>query len=202
MKKVFLSLIAIALFSAVGFAQLTIAGSPHDLRLQAWNAGGEICIACHTPHNAVVDYPLWNHGNGAAPAAFTFYTSTTMDAIEVAPNGSSLQCLACHDGTVGMDNYTGLNGVAGGTPARVMTGAAVVGTDLTNDHPVSFTWVAEAGLNPTTDPGPGTPTIADALEGGTKVQCASCHDVHDNTVTPFLRISNTGSALCLTCHNK
>jgi predicted CXXCH cytochrome family protein len=36
-----------------------------------------------------------------------------------------------------------------------------------------------------------------------KMQCATCHDVHDNsTYRPFLRASTTQSALCLACHGK
>jgi len=34
------------------------------------------------------------------------------------------------------------------------------------------------------------------------MECASCHDVHDNGIAPFLRLSNDASAMCLTCHNK
>jgi predicted CXXCH cytochrome family protein len=37
---------------------------------------------------------------------------------------------------------------------------------------------------------------------GPSVECASCHDPHNNTNATFLRISNTGSAVCLACHNK
>lgn len=33
------------------------------------------------------------------------------------------------------------------------------------------------------------------------VECASCHDPHSDNVT-FLRIANTGSAVCLACHTK
>lgn len=33
------------------------------------------------------------------------------------------------------------------------------------------------------------------------VECASCHDPHSSNAT-FLRISNSQSAVCLTCHNK
>lgn len=33
------------------------------------------------------------------------------------------------------------------------------------------------------------------------VECASCHDPHSNNTT-FLRIANTGSAVCLACHIK
>jgi len=33
------------------------------------------------------------------------------------------------------------------------------------------------------------------------VECGSCHDPHTSTAT-FLRIANTGSAVCLACHSK
>ena len=33
------------------------------------------------------------------------------------------------------------------------------------------------------------------------VECASCHDPHTSNAT-FLRIPNTGSAVCLACHVK
>ena len=38
--------------------------------------------------------------------------------------------------------------------------------------------------------------------GGDQVECASCHDVHDDTNEPFLIESNAGSAICVDCHNK
>ena len=34
------------------------------------------------------------------------------------------------------------------------------------------------------------------------VECASCHDPHNSTNSTFLRISNAGSAVCLSCHVK
>lgn len=34
------------------------------------------------------------------------------------------------------------------------------------------------------------------------VECASCHDPHTDVNPTFLRISNTGSAVCLACHIK
>ena len=37
---------------------------------------------------------------------------------------------------------------------------------------------------------------------GGKVQCASCHDPHNNTNEPFLTKTNDGSQLCFTCHAK
>jgi cytochrome c peroxidase len=83
------------------------------------------------------------------------------------------------------------------------------GLDLTNTHPISFVYnSALAAL----DPGVKDPNVATTSLGGTiaqdlldangKVQCASCHEVHDQTIYRFGKISNAGSALCLTCHNK
>lgn len=43
------------------------------------------------------------------------------------------------------------------------------------------------------------------LGTGPSVECASCHDPHVADTTDrktFLRIANTGSAVCLACHNK
>jgi predicted CXXCH cytochrome family protein len=35
-----------------------------------------------------------------------------------------------------------------------------------------------------------------------KVECGSCHNVHDPQYPGFLRKSNAASALCTTCHIK
>jgi predicted CXXCH cytochrome family protein len=41
--------------------------------------------------------------------------------------------------------------------------------------------------------------------GGTAqpfVECASCHDPHNNSIGTFLRVANVDSAVCLACHTK
>ena len=76
------------------------------------------------------------------------------------------------------------------------------GLDLSNDHPIAMTYPTSAQdplFNTPLDPLGGWPDIP--LFGG-KVECASCHDVHDPGLVPFLRTSNTASALCLRCHIK
>ena len=41
------------------------------------------------------------------------------------------------------------------------------------------------------------------IETSTDVECGTCHDVHNATnIENLLWISNAGSTLCLTCHNK
>ncbi|WP_457670659.1 cytochrome c3 family protein [Thiolapillus sp.] len=208
------SLIMAGLTFAIPATAGTIIGSKHDFSTSAW-AGGEICIVCHTPHNAttITDAPLWNHEVTAA--TFTTYTSPTFDgdATIGQPDGSSVLCLSCHDGTVAVDSF-------GGNPPPIgvlVVPPANLGTDLSNDHPISFTYdaalaAADPGLfDPTTTSvtiGTGAKTktgpISDIMLLSGKLQCASCHDVHNGfTDGPkLLRISNAGSALCMACHDK
>ncbi len=195
----------------------TIVGSAHDFQGKGWS-GGEICVACHTPHNSdttVAEAPLWNHE--LTVATFTPYTSTTgtLDATVGQPDGTSKLCLSCHDGTVALDSFGGATG------ATTIGGGKNLGTDLTNDHPISMTFDAALATTDGTlfDPTVKTVTIGEGTQSKTgtlaavmlsanKVQCTSCHDVHNtNTVAgnpgkPLLKVSKTGSALCLACHNK
>jgi predicted CXXCH cytochrome family protein len=193
MIKFLFTLLFVATIATVGFAQIT--GTKHDFKAQAWS-GGEICKACHTPHNAkaVTGAVLWNHR--VSVATYTTYTSSTMNATMGQPDGTSKLCLSCHDGTVALEDFGSVT-----TGTIKITGTALVGTDLSNDHPVSFTYdaalvTADKGLKAVTDP-----NVAPLLFSG-KVECASCHDVHGTGIAKLLRVSNAGSALCLTCHIK
>ena len=191
----------------------TIVGSAHDFSAETW-AGGEICVVCHTPHSAPgTDGPLWNRAD-YTPGAFTMYPSggTIQGTIDATPTGTSVLCLSCHDGTVAIDSF-------GGATGTVFVGAlnpdALLATDLTDDHPVSITYAPglDTELNATsasvTFGDGGTGTVADLLDTGDKVQCSSCHDVHNTESVagePYLlRVDNTGTSgsdLCLACHGK
>ena len=181
-----------------------IVGTAHDFSSKNWNPTGEICVVCHTPHNAdttVTNAPLWNHE--VTTATFTPYTSATLDATTGQPNGVSKLCLSCHDGTVAIDNF---GGTTNGT--HFISGGEKLGTDLSNDHPVSFTYDTALSttdgelFDPATQPSGLGGTISDDLLVGGKVECASCHDVHGTPNDHLLLIDNSGSALCLTCHDK
>jgi len=202
MKKFNVLLVSIFVFATtLSFGQ--IAGTAHDFSGQAWNSTGEICIVCHTPHNAsgVAGAPLWNHSTTST--VFTLYTSGTMDAVAGQPSASSLLCLSCHDGTVALENFSGTT-----TGTNMIAGPFLVGTNLSNDHPISITYdaalaTADGGLfNPTTTNSGMGSTITNDMLISNQLQCASCHDVHGTAYTSLLRVSNAGSALCLTCHNK
>ena len=199
-----------------GFASAgSINGTAHDFTAQAWS-GGQICVACHTPHGgntSISTAPLWNHA--VTTATYTVYSTPTLTATVGQPDGVSKLCLSCHDGTVALDSF---GGTTGGT---LMTGSKAVGAastgSLANDHPISFTYddtlaTADGALFPPSSTNvtigatgrQKTGTIANTILFAGKVQCASCHDVH-NTFTDsskLLRVSMNGSKLCLTCHNK
>ena len=180
--------------AAPGIAQIT--GTDHDMSAQAWS-GGQICIVCHTPHNAKAGYqPLWNH-QVTGTAAFTLYNSATLNATIGQPASDSKLCLSCHDGTVALENFGTVT-----TGTTFIVGGKNVGTDLSNDHPISFAYnaalvTADGGLK---DPATaGLPRFGAAKD---QLECSTCHNVHSNANSPFLRLSNAASALCLKCHNK
>ncbi|MEW6374957.1 MAG: cytochrome c3 family protein [Thermodesulfobacteriota bacterium] len=180
-------------------SQAGIAGTPHDLSGRGWGTN-QICVFCHTPHNSASGVnqivPLWNHGTTAA--TFTLYSSPSLNAVPGQPAGNSKSCLSCHDGTVAIDTY----GTRTGT--NFVSGSALLGTDLSNDHPISFTYdaalaSADGGLVTPVD---ATKVVTGIPLYGGKLECASCHNAHDNANGDFLRNTNAGSALCFKCHNK
>jgi predicted CXXCH cytochrome family protein len=199
---VFFTILLMIGVSGVSYAQIT--GSVHDFSIYGWS-GGQMCNVCHTPHSAdvsVANAPLWNHE--VTTATYTVYNSPTLDATDLAqPDAASKLCLSCHDGTVAIDSY------GGNTGTNFITGADSIGIDLSDDHPVTFTYDDALA---TTDPGLHMPSVTLTGLGGTiqndllfnnSLECASCHDVHNSVPNPsLLRISNANSAICLTCHNK
>lgn len=214
MKRTVLIALAFLVVAAAANAQGTVVGSKHDLSANL-PTSQRVCVFCHTPHQPngppIFDVdPLWNHTLSVV-ASYGVYDSVTFDGsatITDLGGGTAVSnlCLSCHDGTVGLGSILNEPNIATGeeTPtnaATLISGSALIGTDLTNDHPVNFTYdaalvTADGELNdPTVAP------ISDWLFGGT-LQCASCHDVHDPTNIPFLRTSNVNSALCTTCHVK
>lgn len=184
-------------------AQAAIDGSLHDLgsltTLGTTNA--QICVSCHTPHNANATQlaPLWNRTSSTA--TFSIYTSDTLDTTPGQPGGVSLACLSCHDGTIALSSMTNNPQLVTFTaPAAVMTGGALLGNDLRDDHPITIAYPAVVAEFNQPD---GNGYVNGELPiFSTGVECASCHNPHDNTIAPFLRKANTNSGLCTTCHNK
>lgn len=106
-------------------------------------------------------------------------------------------------------SYTGTGGgtMSGGLP--------FLGTDLRNDHPVAITYETARAAKPlefttqlvtgakiTVGSGANPVPLFGASAATATVECSSCHNAHNNSLGNFLRKSNSGSAICLSCHIK
>lgn len=227
----FFRILAPALASVVLYAippAQGIDGTAHDLSITGLNSvttTTRTCVFCHAPHNPGGSsklIPDWNHVTTSA--TFTMYNASShpeanlKGTVDSQPTGPSLVCLSCHDGTVsvgsllvapidgGNDTYLSPRGGVSPTTGRISSGPALVGTDLSNEHPIAITYQdnLDAGLQPAATL-VGVRLYPENVTGA-KVQCASCHDVHNygtpGTTAPFLRATMTGSFLCRTCHKK
>ena len=210
----------------------------------------QVCVFCHTPHGAetLPGAPLWNRKQSGA--TYTPYSSSSLEAnaaeLASGPGGTSKLCLSCHDGTMAISNVNVLNGqgpatvaLTGAGPGGTMppsTGAGTgftrhLGVNLTNDHPISFTYDAALatadgelrtpdGTNVGTRVAGVNPKPKLPLENG-QMQCATCHDPHlrETDATKgsgkFLRgnrfqfsapaggtYAATDDIICLACHDK
>jgi HAMP domain-containing protein len=207
----------------------------------------QICAFCHTPHGATKapKAPLWNRN--LSKATYKTYTSGSLDAIDLGqPRAKSKLCLSCHDGTLALGEVNVLNRVE--FPKVDFTGPGIgpgdtipqglgettgftrkIGVDLTNDHPISFTFDSAQAARDGELYDPSVVTQVHNRVRGEKaplvpleenrVECISCHDPHirdtSNQNIKFLRVNRfqqsdpvAGSfdanrdIICLACHNK
>jgi len=106
-------------------------------------------------------------------------------------------------------------GAASGGASNMMNGGLpFLGGDLRNDHPVAIVYetaraskpaefVAQQVSGSVISVGTSAPLpLYGASAATATVECASCHNAHNNSLGNFLRKANTGSAMCLSCHIK
>ncbi|MEQ1837719.1 MAG: hypothetical protein ABL858_05195 [Candidatus Nitrotoga sp.] len=186
--------------------------------------------------------PIWNRKLGGPYQTYTSKSMDSVVILGQPqleqPGGSSKLCLSCHDGTLAIGNVNVANGISerNGLPGqnialnidgvrqtdgsfmREGAGATTgftrrLGTDLTNDHPISITFNAaqaarDGELRPLTPdanqrwPDNATPVVGvrtaashpkiklETPPGGgaqsAQVQCATCHDPHIRESDPAL----------------
>ncbi len=213
-RVLFLLLLA-AVAGGAGSAWAGIAQTKHNL--SATGPGSikatsedEICIFCHFPHGGNPAEPLWNHT--LSGETYTPYSSGTLFAAAPGqPSGRSKLCLSCHDGTVAVGSVQhmprgggGAGVIAGLESTLVVAGSSfVLGTDLSDDHPVSIVFdTGNSELAPV--------SVLEAngikLDENGQIQCGSCHNPHSSVYPKFLRKPFTeggyGAVLCRTCHDK
>jgi len=196
---------AVAVCSFALAQPASVVDSPHNL-----SAGGpgpvrasmedQVCIFCHAPHNATPVQPLWNR---VMPTeAYTIYTSRALEAQPDQPTGMSKLCLSCHDGTIALGMVASLSTpiVMSGSVSTIPEGSGHIGTDLSDDHPISFRYDATlANRNPRVKD-PALLPQGVRLDSNGELQCTSCHDAHNNSLGKFLVVRNDASQLCTSCH--
>ena len=183
-------------------AQSDIAKTVHNLTPEGPGAMKEsvktgLCVFCHTPHNANPARSLWN--KDLPGITYQLYTSSTLRADLKQPTGSSRLCLSCHDGFVAMGNLR-VNPSGKELKLGPMTGANVLGTDLSDDHPISFVYDAALAAKHAGIVSPANLPKSLPLDSKRELQCTTCHNAHESLRPKFLRVDNPYSALCTTCH--
>lgn len=158
----------------------------------------EICIYCHTPH-AAAKTPLWNRSDPGTN--YTLYSSSTLNANVSQPDGSSLMCLSCHDGSIALGSVKSRSSNIAFS-SNYITGATNLGSSLDNDHPVSFVYNTDISNADADIKSPSQIDGATKLDNNNKMQCTSCHDPHYTSNIKFLVERDEYSTLCYSCHQK
>jgi len=156
-----------------------------------------ISMMCMSCHDGVTSIAV-NAGNSINfPTLLNPPNATGVNAqVSLDPFQSTLPPGAL--GAIG-DIFKG-NPTTGGWGANIGNAVPGGGTqiDLSNDHPISFEWaLGKSGYN-------DTPNPLLRLFGGSKrrIECATCHTVHNPSIEPFLAMSNAQSLMCRSCHLK
>lgn len=179
-------------------------------------------------------YPLWNHDITTTLVWTPYQNTDPDPAYEIIPDDVAHQlnatlddpgsisrlCLSCHDASVAVSSY---GNFAGGAASSKHTGSVLatatasgrfgIGVlgNLQNHHPIGFDYdevaLADDEIRDSSSTlqgdNPYNLTISDLLWGG-RMECSSCHDVHNtkNTGSKFLWVADTHSDLCFSCHKK
>lgn len=177
------------------------------------------CLSCHdgtTAIDSIINMP----GSGRASSA---QETTVNDSFLDGWPGSSGTHGPMNDSVNGCTRCHGTNSMWGDFTAFI------IGNDLSNDHPVGVRYPENfTGIDfavPSATNANNTLSFFDKDGSGRvdtneirlyntgegfEVECASCHDPHGVPeagtgslfIPSFLRVKNSGSALCLTCHTK
>ncbi|MBI5505239.1 MAG: cytochrome c3 family protein [Deltaproteobacteria bacterium] len=215
MRKGRVFLIAVALLAPAIASAGTIANTKHDLSATstaAIKSGSQTdtCVFCHVSHNSApgVARPLWSHtltNQNLTWAPTTTVRGTVLPtSITSAALTGSRACMSCHDGTVALGDL--LNGTGGTvTGPNVTAGKLSGGVNLINpaamqsNHPIGVAKPAAAtGFTSFKTVPSSSPVNYDSAG---YVQCGSCHNPHDNTFAPFLKIDPASGAICTSCHD-
>ncbi len=201
---------AILMLVGVGSSGASILDTKHNLSVTGSgpvrsSTEEEVCVFCHAPHN------------------YQTYDSSTLRAAPGQPSGASKLCLSCHDGTIALGAvWNRKEEIPFVGDIRLMPdGKGKLGTDLSDDHPVSIEYQKsaqprtegirsagrfESSRKPGQKLGPvelrpnSTLPSEIQIDPSGQIQCTSCHDPHEDINGSFLVLPLEGSTLCLACH--
>ena len=215
------AILGVVIATGAGVAMAAgLQGTAHDFSAagnSSWNTHAaisnrmEVCYPCHTPHGGNNDAGLlWNHQLSSL-SKLIYTNSLSASTGNLNPNGKSMMCLGCHDGVTGLDAYAGVTN--GSINMATFSPDAAIGPDLGNDHPIgvdmfantnnaswpSYIKVSSGRYSITSQWGSVSLELS---ADGTKamIGCGTCHKAHDNDNGYFMRMDNTGSHMCITCH--
>ena len=162
------------------------------------------CQFCHAPHSGLSNIrPLWAQ-KLSTETNYSLYSSPTMvNTVQEPTLGSASNlCLSCHDGTVAPGTTVPYGKIK---MQGSMNPQDVFGTNLSTTHPFNFK-LPLSSSTPNVYPSviSGKTTNPAVKMPGGNIQCTTCHNPHVEALDPvalnFLVINNSGSALCLACH--
>ena len=205
-----------------------IKGSYHDFSYDTWNAtltpsykAHTLCTVCHEMHNSDPSklIPLWGHQTSISAGSFQLYQSPTIGYTPSQPSGATLACLSCHDGVTAINSY---GGTTNGAAVFMTNSLTILGTDLSLNHPVSFSYTTAQANDPylrsPSDTADSTNRTGVAAFSGVslnkamlgnngRMECSSCHDIHrqrGRSMYSGVYVVNSAAYgdLCLMCHIK
>ncbi|WP_371374260.1 cytochrome c3 family protein [Thalassotalea aquiviva] len=167
------------------------------------------CLSCHDGSQAM-DVMSNESGSGEDTIASVVWEGGTQTSGKM--NGFA--AVAGDSATLKNDHPIGIQYAGGGYTATDPTASAGVEQKDADFHAPATAningnqvwWVDTAGG--ATDKREKEDMVLYSRTGTTSgdiepfVECASCHDPHQSETNTFLRIDNTGSAVCLACHDK
>jgi len=185
-----LSLVPVAMATlglVSGALSADILHSPHNFLIGQADPG-EVCKLCHGRPRELSERARltgFKTDPDSGPA-FAAYAAARLPAgANVVAANVSVVCQSCHDGVTGDRNRAGRMGNVAGHYQELSCG-----------HPISVGFRSYAAAF-----GQSMMVLASAPLYRGKVECVSCHDVHQATRTPYLLRGQDGiTALCLDCH--
>ena len=105
-----------------------------------------------------------------------------------------------HDGTIALTQTYNPRNAPTGTIYISAQDRGYIGTDLSDDHPISLEYTSSVAAAKGQLIDPSTLPKHLPLDKQGMLQCTTCHNPHDDRYGNFLRMSNARSAMCRTCH--